>query len=80
MKKSLKSFPVFIIVLLFLTIVVQGQSYQSFNKKVLSHNQIIGDEQVVLKKGGMKVTDYGSPPFNNPNYYYAAIKTASGWD
>lgn len=76
MKKYLKIFPVFIAVMLFLTAVVTGQSVQSFAKKALSHNQINGNEQFISKNSGMHVTNYGSPTFDNPNYYYAAIKTA----
>ena len=76
MKNYLKFFLGFITVMLFLTVAVTGQSVQPFAKKALSHNQTIGNEQNILKKGGMRVTNYGSPPFNNPNYYYAAVKTA----
>jgi hypothetical protein len=51
-------------------------SAQSWKKVVRVHDQIVGNEQSILKKGGMHITDYGSPPFNNPNYYYAAVQTA----
>lgn len=76
MKNYLKFFSVLIAVMLFLTVVVTGQSNQPFAKKFLSHNQESGNEQNFVKKGGVHVTNYGSPAFNNPNYYYAVVKTA----
>jgi len=76
MRNYFKYFLGSIAVMLFLTVAVTGQSVQPFAKKALSHNQTIGNEQNILKKGGLHVTNYGSPPFDNPNYYYAVLKTA----
>jgi len=62
---------------LFLFLIGSGVlSAQPWKKVVRVHDQIVGNEQSILKKGGNQVMDYGSPIFNNPNYYYAAVKTA----
>src|SRR5574340_277307 len=64
-------------VLLFLLVfsVLYTNAIEASEKKV--HNQELGagKEQILSKKIGNSALDYATPSFNNPNYYYAAIKT-----
>ncbi|MCJ7458654.1 MAG: right-handed parallel beta-helix repeat-containing protein [candidate division Zixibacteria bacterium] len=53
-----------------------AQTIQTSVKKIHVHEQMFDNEQIFSKNAGMGLMNYGTPPFNNPNYYYAAVKTA----
>ena len=53
-----------------------AQTIQTSGKKINVHEQMFDNEQIFGNKVGMQEKNYGSPPFDNPNYYYAAVKTA----
>ena len=53
-----------------------AETIQTSGKKIHVHEQMFDNEQIFSKNAGMGLMNYGSPPFDNANYYYAAVKTA----
>ena len=62
--------------LIFLVPILQTNRLQAADNKAQGHQQSIDSKVAFSKQMVAKVLNYGSPAFNNPNYYYTAIKTA----
>jgi parallel beta-helix repeat protein len=71
----MKKLLLFLIALVFVTQNVWTQNLQKSQKKIFVHEQISDNPFNNDNNGGL-LDNYGSPGFDNPYYYYAAVKTA----